>query len=135
MTTNSICHIFIYWIPTIHKNRYKHQFIDGSAKCSTKPLSILLTKLLTHIKKGLQKYCEVAYSRCSVNQMWNLKNSSELLKHLLLKVSEFQPYNKHQVFRFSTLQTSISHNKLNSRFASISRNSFIFKTVTTDTNI
>ena len=47
----------------MHKNPYKHRFIAGSARCSTKPLSILLTKLLTHIKQGLQKYCETAYSR------------------------------------------------------------------------
>ena len=45
-------------------------------------ISILLTKLLTHIKQGLQKYCETAYSRSGVNQMWILKNSKELLEHL-----------------------------------------------------
>ena len=45
---------YIYWIPKMHKNPYKHRFIAGSSKCSTKPLSILLTKLLTHIKQGLQ---------------------------------------------------------------------------------
>ena len=49
---------YIYWIPKMHKNPYKHRFIAGSSKCSTKPLSILLTKLLTHIKQCLQKYCE-----------------------------------------------------------------------------
>ena len=66
----------------MHKSPYKHRFIAGSSKCSTKPLSILLTKLLTHIKQGLQKYCETAYSRSGVNQMWILKNSKELLDHL-----------------------------------------------------
>ena len=73
---------YIYWIPKMHKNPYKHRFIAGSSKCSTKPLSILLTKLLTHIKQGLQKYCETSYSRIGVNQMWILKNSKELLEHL-----------------------------------------------------
>ena len=34
---------YIYWIPKMHKNPYKHRFIAGSSKCSTKPLSILLT--------------------------------------------------------------------------------------------
>ena len=46
---------YIYWIPKMHKNPYKHRFIAGSLKCSTKPLSILLTKLLTHIKQGLKQ--------------------------------------------------------------------------------
>ena len=69
---------YIYWIPKMHKIPYKHRFIAGSSKCSTKPLSILLTKLLTHIKQGLQKYCETADSRSGINQMWILKNSKEL---------------------------------------------------------
>ena len=62
---------YIYWIPKMHKNPYKHRFIAGSAKWSTKPLSIFLTKLLTHIKQGLHKYCVSAYStfRSGVNQM------------------------------------------------------------------
>ena len=51
------------------QNPYKHRIIAGSAKCSTKPLSILLTKLITHIKQGFEKYCETAYSRSGVNQM------------------------------------------------------------------
>ena len=40
---------YIYLIPKMHNNPYKHRFIAGASKCSTKPLSILLTKLLTHI--------------------------------------------------------------------------------------
>ena len=60
----------IYWIPKMHKNPYKHRFVAGSSQCSTKPLSILLTKLLTHIKQGLQKHCETAYPGSGINQMW-----------------------------------------------------------------
>ena len=48
---------YIYWIPKMHKKPYKHRSI---ADVSTKPLSIQLTKLLTHIKQGLQKYYETA---------------------------------------------------------------------------
>ena len=75
--------LYIYWMPKMHKNSYKHRFLAGSSKCSTKPLSILLTKLLTHIKQCLQKYCETAYSRSGINQMWILKNSKELIEHLI----------------------------------------------------
>ena len=62
-------------IPKMHKNPFKHRFIAGSSKCSTKPLSILLTKLLTHIKQGLQKYCETAYSR-SLKHSINTRHES-----------------------------------------------------------
>ena len=44
---------YLHWIPKMHKNPYKHRFVAGLSKGSTKPLSILLTKLLTHIKQGL----------------------------------------------------------------------------------
>ena len=43
----------LYWIPKLHKDPYKHRFIAGSAKCSTKPLSKLLTTILTTVKDGL----------------------------------------------------------------------------------
>ena len=116
---------YSYWIPKMHKNPYKHRFIAGSSKCSTKPLSILLTKLLTHIKQGLQKYCETAYSRSGVHQMWILKNSKELLHHL--KSPNFNLITNIKSFDFSTLYTTIPHQKLKSRLATIIRNSFLHK--------
>lgn len=45
---------------------------------STKPFSLLLTKILTAVKEKCQEYCATVYSRSSVNQMWMLKNFSEL---------------------------------------------------------
>ena len=116
---------YIYWIPKMHKNPYKHRFIAGSSKCSTKPLSILLTKLLKHIKQGFQKYCETSYSRSGVNQMWILKNSKELLKHL--QSPNFNHITSIKSFDFSTLYTAITHQKLKSRLAAIIRNSVIHK--------
>ena len=104
------------------KNPYKHRFIAGSSKCSTKPLSVLLTKLLTHIKQGLQKYCETAYSRTGINQIWILKNSKELLDHL--KSPNFNLITNINSFDFST---TIPHQKLKSRLSIIIRNSFIHK--------
>ena len=110
---------YIYWIPKMHKNPYKHRFIAGSSKCSTKPLSILLTKLLTHIKQGLQKYFETAYSRSGINQMWILKNSKELLEHL--KSPTFNRVTSIKSFDFSTLYTTIPHQKLKDRLTGIIR--------------
>ena len=39
-------------------NPYKQRYIAGSAKCSTKPLSQILTRILTAVKEALQKYPE-----------------------------------------------------------------------------
>ena len=72
----------LYWIPKLHKNPYKQRYIAGSAKCLTEPLSQILTRILTTVKEGLQKYCDIAYARSCVNHMWILKNSKELLENL-----------------------------------------------------
>ena len=69
----------LYWIPKLHKCPYKQRYIAGSAKCSTKPLSKLLTSILSAVKSWLQSYCSTAFSRSGVNQMWILKNSKDLL--------------------------------------------------------
>ena len=106
----------------MHKK--KHINADSS-KCSTKPLSILLTKLLTQIKQGLQKYCETAYSRSGINQMWILKNSKELYENL--KSPTFNHVTGIKSFDFSTLYTTLPHQKLKDRLTSIIQNAFIFK--------
>ena len=53
---------YLSWIPKLHKTPYKQRYIAGSSKCSTKPLSLLLTKILTAVKKQLQTYCETTYT-------------------------------------------------------------------------
>ena len=53
---------FLYWTPKLHKSPVKHRFIAGSSKCTTKQLSSLLTKILTVIKTGLEKYCSIKTS-------------------------------------------------------------------------
>ena len=44
----------LYWIPKLLKCPFKQRYIAGSAKCSTKPLSKLLTCILSAVKTGLQ---------------------------------------------------------------------------------
>jgi hypothetical protein len=73
---------YLYWIPKLHKYPYQQRYIAGSSKCSTTPLCLLLTKLLTAIKESLQRYYSTAYSRSGINQMWILKNFKELLENL-----------------------------------------------------
>ena len=79
----------------------------------------------SNFKQGLQKYCETAYSRSGVNQMWILKNSKELLEQL--QSLNFNHITSIKSFDFSTLYTTIPHQKLKSRLATIIWNSFIHK--------
>ena len=111
----------LYWIPKLHNNPYMQRYIAGSAKCSTKPLSQILTRILTAVKEGLQKYCgtacDTAYARSGVNQMWILKNSKELLENL--KAQSLHSVNSIKSFDFSTLYTTIPHDKLKSKLKAI----------------
>ena len=116
---------YLYWIPKLHKNPYKQRYIAGSSRCSTKSLSILLTKILTTIKEGIQSYCSTAYSRSGVNQMWILKNSKELVDNL--HSPHFNSVHSIRSYDFSTLYTTIPHEKLKLRLGDIIKSTFFHK--------
>ena len=56
--------------------------------------------------------------------MWILKNSKQLLENLQ---SQFSHINSIRTFDFSTLYTTIPHDKLKSRLCNIIRQAFCFK--------
>ena len=60
---------YLYWTPKLHNVPFKHRFIAGSSKCTTKDLSCLLTKVLTTVKDGLIRYNDTKTSRNGVNSM------------------------------------------------------------------
>ena len=115
----------LYWTPKLHKSPVKHRFIAGSSNCTTKHLSSLLTKILTVIKTGLEKYCIIKTIHTEVDNMWIIKNSINLLSsssHLGVHRAT-----SIQTFDFSTLYTSIPHDLLESRMNSIINNVFKHK--------
>ena len=60
---------------------------------------------LTSGSPGLQKYCETAYSRSRISQMWIIKISKELSKQLKSPIFNYvQPSS----LDFSTLHTTIA---------------------------
>jgi hypothetical protein len=98
---------YLYWIPKLHKTPYKESNIAGSSICSTKELSIQLTKILSAVKEGQQQYCETVYSRSGMNHMLILKNSKDLLDNLRSRsVSQVSSI---ITFDFSTLYTILPH--------------------------
>ena len=104
---------YLYWMPKLHKTPYKERYIAGSSTCSTKELSIHLTKILSAVKEGQQKYCETVYSRSGINHMWILKTSKDLLD--ILKSRSFSQVSSITTFDFSTLCTTLPHDKLKTR--------------------
>ena len=113
---------YLYWTPKLHKVPFKHRFIAGSSKCTTKDLSCLLTKVLTTVKDGLIRYNNTKTSRNGVNSMWIVKNSTSLLSSL--DQLDVRTATSVQTYDFSTLYTSIPHNLLKSRITALIHNSF-----------
>ena len=111
---------YLYWTPKSHKVPFKHHFIAGSSKCTTKDLSCLLTKVLTTVKDGLIRYNNTKTCHNGVNSMWIVKNSTILLSSLdqldVCTATSVQTYD------FSTLYTSIPHNLC--RITALIHNSF-----------
>ena len=112
----------LYWTPKLHKSPYKHRFIAGSSKCTTKDLSSLLTKVLSTTKDGLVRYCNTKTSHNGVNNMWILKNSTSLLSSL--DQLDVRTATSVQTFDFSTLYTSIPHDLLKSRISNLVHHAF-----------
>ena len=48
----------------------------------TKPLSKLITHILSMAKTGLLSYCDTSYSKDGVNQIWILKISKDQLVYI-----------------------------------------------------
>ena len=113
---------YLYWTPKLHKVPFKHRFIAGSSKCTTKDLSCLFTKVLTTVKDGLIRYNNTKTSRNGVNIMWIVKNSTSLLSSL--DQLDVRTATSVQTYDFSTLYTSIPHNLLKSRITALIHNSF-----------
>ena len=58
----------LYWILKFQKNQYLERCIPCSSTCSTKELSITMTKILHAFKESLLSYCDKVYSRVNINQ-------------------------------------------------------------------
>ena len=99
--------------------------MEYDVKCSTKPLSKLITCILSAVKTGLQSYCDNSYSRGGVNQMWILKNSKDLLEYIQSR--SLSSCNSIKTFDFSTLYTTIPHSKLKDKLRELVQLCFIKK--------
>jgi hypothetical protein len=79
---------YLYWIPKLHKTPYKERYIAVSSTCSTKELSIHLTKIMSAVKEGQQKDCETVYSRSGITHMWILKEETPI--HMSIKINRLE---------------------------------------------
>ena len=68
---------FLYWIPKMHKKPYsKQRYIAASARCSTKPLSAILTTCLKLIEVQHRIMEHRYFTNHGLNPMWIIHNST-----------------------------------------------------------
>ena len=96
-----------YWLPKLHKQPYGTRFIAASHKCTTKPLSKLLTSCLKLITTHYKQYCNGIFCRTGVNCFWIVDNSQQVLS-ALSKINYFSVAKHFDSYDFSTLYTSIN---------------------------
>ena len=73
-----------YWLPKLHKQPYGSRFIAASYRCTTKPLSKLLTGCLSMVLKHFRQYCNGIYCKTGVNCFWVIDNSQQVLSTLII---------------------------------------------------
>ena len=112
---------YLYWTPKLHKVSFKHRFIAGSSKCTTKDLSCILIKVLTTVKDGLIRYNNTKPATME-STVCGLVKTPQACCH---PWTNWMSVQQHQ-FRhdFSTLYTSVPHNLLKSRITALIHSSF-----------
>ena len=100
-----------YWLPKLHKTPYGNRFIAASNKCTTKPLSTVLTTCLTTVILHYKEYCEGIYRNTGVNCFWIINNSQQVLQTIQAINDTSRAYH-FDSFDFSTLYTNIPHSAL-----------------------
>ena len=78
-----------YWLPKLHKIPFKSRLISNSSHFSTTFLSKHITSALTAVKDHVIKYSETAFFNSNVNYFLSIKNSSEVVEKLRLRVLKY----------------------------------------------
>jgi hypothetical protein len=102
----------LLWLPKMHKNPTKQRFIAASHSCTTKPASALITKCLKLIQKAHKIYCDRIKAYTGFDFMWIIDNSLEVHKLLTSSKNKNSKPKNIITYDFSTLYTSIPHEKL-----------------------
>ena len=101
----------IYWMPKMHYNPCRKRFIIASAKCSTKPLSKLVSKIFKHIFNQIHNFHDKCIFYKNYNKFWVIQNSFPVLEKLD-KINNKKQAREISTFDFSTLYTKLPHDDL-----------------------
>ena len=101
----------LYWLPKMHKTPYGSRFIAASNRCTTKPLSGLLTACLSTVLLHYKEYCNGIFVNTGINCYWVINNSQQVLDYIS-GINSSSSAKHFDTFDFATLYTNIPHNSL-----------------------
>ena len=115
---------FLYWIPKMHKKPFsKQRYIAALYSCTSKHLSAVITKCLKLIEKQQRFICKGYFRNHGINPMWILNNSTSFHK-LSATVNRKRNARNVCTYDFTTLYTSIPHQKLKSKLSWVIKTAF-----------
>ena len=101
----------MYWTPKMHYTPSRARFIVSSAKCSTKPLSRVISNTFKLIFNQIQNFHDKSKFYKNYNRFWVINNSKPLIERLNV-INTRKRAKEISTFDFSTLYTKLPHNDL-----------------------
>ena len=101
----------MYWIPKMHYTPSRARFIVSSAKCSTKPISRLVSNAFKLIFNQIQNFHAESKFYKNYNRFWVINNSKPLIERLDV-INTRKKAKDISTFDFSTLYTKLPHRDL-----------------------
>ena len=101
----------MYWTPKMHYTPSRARFIVSSSKCSTKPLSRVVSNTFKLIFNQIQNFHNKSKFYKNYNRFWVINNSKPLIDKLN-NINTKKKAKEISTFDFSTLYTKLPHNDL-----------------------
>ena len=101
----------MYWIPKLHKNPAGFRFIIASNNCSTKPLSQAISNVFKLIYSQIENFYRKSEFLSNYNKFWVLQNVDLVIENINI-VNRKKKAKSVATYDFSTLYTTLSHDKL-----------------------
>ena len=114
----------IYGLPKMHKTIPKLRYISASCNSSIKGLDKLMTRCLAAVHQAMIAYCQGIKRYSGFHRMWILDNSQQLKEYISLINAQSDAVII-STWDFSTLYTTIPHNKLKTEMGKLLQ--FVFK--------
>ena len=101
----------MYWIPKLHKNPIGKRFIVASKKCSTKPLTSVVSRVFKMFFAHIESFNKKSRFYSNFKKFWVVENSFPVLEKID-KINRKKNAKSLYTFDFSTLYTTIPHKLL-----------------------